>query len=149
MASCYIGVYYYLSLMDSAVAADKANIKSFTARLKCFLGKCSRCLLLMPETGATPSDLGLGPYFFASYSKNNLKNSFSLSSSRRQPVQIERSAFGCQGLLFVSSSFFWTLWWPMLFGGFFSICKRVKVDVIFFTHGYTLIKVGGRTLDSL
>lgn len=53
--------------MDSAVAADKANIRSFTARLKCFLDKCSRCLLLVPETGATPFNLGLGPYFSAGY----------------------------------------------------------------------------------
>lgn len=73
------GAYYYLSLMDSAVAADKANIRSFTARLKCFFGKCSPCLSLVPKTGATPSDLGLGPYFFAGYGDtvrlDNLKNS--------------------------------------------------------------------------
>ena len=61
------GAYYYLSLMDSAVAADKANIRSFTARLKCFFGKCSPCLSLLPKTGATPPDLGLGPFFFAGY----------------------------------------------------------------------------------
>lgn len=61
------GAAYYLSLMDSAVPADKANIRSFTGRLKCFFGKCSPCLSLVPKTGATPSDLGLGPYFFAGY----------------------------------------------------------------------------------
>lgn len=71
--------YYYLSLMDSAVAADKANIRSFTARLKCFFGKCSPCLSLLSKTGATPSDLGLGPFFFAGYGDtarlDSLKNS--------------------------------------------------------------------------
>ena len=67
------GAYYYLSLMDSAVAAD---IRSSTA---CFFDKCSPCLSLVPKTGATPSDLAFGPYFFAGYGNtirlDNLKNS--------------------------------------------------------------------------
>lgn len=70
---------YYLSLMDSAQEADKGNIRSFTAQIKCFFGKCSPCLSLVPKSGATPSFVGLGLSFIASYGDavllDGLKNS--------------------------------------------------------------------------
>lgn len=63
----------------NAPRADKGNIRSFTAQIKCFFGKCSPCLSLVPKSGATPSFVGLGLSFIASYGDavllDGLKNS--------------------------------------------------------------------------
>ncbi len=56
---------YYLSLMDSAQEADKGNIRSFTAQIKCFFGKCSPCLSLVPLLAlASLSSLATATLFF-------------------------------------------------------------------------------------
>lgn len=58
---------YFLSLMDSAVATDKPNIRRFTANIKCLFGKCSPCLSLVPKAGVLPAFVGLFPYDFFGY----------------------------------------------------------------------------------
>lgn len=61
MASYYIGAYYYLSLMDSVVTADKVNIRNFTnaflANVFVATHSCPRLVLRLLILALTPISL--------------------------------------------------------------------------------------------